>query len=432
MEITFSPLEKQMNALNYLFDNKTTEILFGGSSGGGKSYLACAWIIMCCLKYPGTRWVIARSRLSILKITTVKTFRDIIIDWGLEDRVEYHLFNNHINFTNGSEVLLMDLFLYPADPDFVKLGSLELTGAVIDEAAEIDERAYTILTTRFRYKLSEYDLIPKLLIVSNPTRGWIYNNFYRAQKEGSIEDYRKFIKSLPKDNPYLTKEYVEQLKRLPELDRRRLYLGEWEFTQDDFDIFNIDDLYNSFYVNGLENSNSYITCDVAGSGNDKTVITYWDGYMCKEIRTYSKIDTLRIVEHIKNMMTKHNVPIKHVIVDSIGIGQGVADTLKCKKFIASNKPNNNEHFNNLKTQLFFKFAELVNNGEIGISYDGNNEDIVDELISHKRHKGDQDGKYQITPKELVKRTIGRSPDIADALVMRMYFEYKSEISFSFI
>lgn len=432
-EITFQPFDNQYLCLQYLMDNETTEILYGGAMGGGKSHLGCAWIIMSCLKYPGTRYCIARSRISTLKNTTIKTFQDIVKLWNIEDRVDYHLFNNHITFKNGSEVLLMDLFLYPQDPDFVKLGSLELTGALIDEAAEICEKAYTILTTRIRYKLNEYNLIPKLLIVSNPTRGWLYNNFYKMDRDGTIPKYRKFIRSLSTDNPYQPIEYIESLKRLPTLDRKRLFEGQWEFHKDDFDLFNIDNLYNMFQIRSVANNKKYITCDVASTGSDRTVITYWEGLLCRKIDVYTHLDTTQIVDKIRSVMNDKGVNVGNVIVDAIGVGSGVADLLKgCKRFVAGSKPLNNEQFNHIKSQMFFKLAEKINQNEIGIIYDHSIDDIVDELISHRRYKGDRDGKFQITPKELIKATLGKSPDIADALMMRMYFEYTPEISFTFI
>lgn len=388
---------------------------------------------MNCLQYPGTRWVIARSRLSVLKITTVKTFQDIVREWNIEHLVDYHLFNNYITFKNGSEVLLLDLFLYPQDPDFNKLGSLELTGGVIDEAAEISEKAYTILTTRFRYKLNEYNLIPKLLIVSNPTRGWLYNNFYKANKEGDIPSYRKFVISLPNDNPHLPKEYIENLKRLPSLDRKRLYEGQWEFHKDDFDLFNIDNLYNMFQIRNVSDNKKYITVDVASTGNDRTVITYWEGLLCKKVDVNKHLDTTQIVEKVRSVMNDKGVKVGNVIVDAIGVGSGVADLLKgCKRFVANSKPLNNEQFNHIKSQLFFKLAEKVNDDQVGVIYDGSVDDVIDELISHRRYKGDSDGKFQITPKEVIKASIGKSPDIGDALMMRMYFEYTPEISFTFI
>jgi hypothetical protein len=53
-----------------------------------------------------------------------------------------------IKFANGSQILLLDLAYLPSDPLYTRLGSLELTGAFVDEAAEVDERCITILSTR--------------------------------------------------------------------------------------------------------------------------------------------------------------------------------------------------------------------------------------------------------------------------------------------
>lgn len=425
-----------MSCLKLLTDDKTTEILYGGSAGSGKSFLGCAWIIMSALKYPGTRWVIARSRLGILKITTINTFKDIIKDWGLTNYVDYHLFNNNITFKNGSEIILLDLFLYPQDPDYVKLGSLEITGALIDEAAEIDKRAYTILTTRFRYKLNEYNLIPKLLIVSNPTTNWLYDFFYKLSVDGKLPPYRKFVRALSTDNLYLNKDYIENLKRLPDIDRRRLFLGEWEFSDDEYMIFNVNALYDAFHKKSSNISKKkYITCDVASTGNDRTCITYWEGLTCMKIDTYKHLDTLQIVVKLKELMASTSTPVSSVIVDATGVGVGVVDTLKgCKPFIAASKALKDENFLNLKSQCYFKFAELINNNEVSFQVpDDMIEPIVDELIKHKRYKADTDGKYRVTPKEIVKRELGgNSPDLADALMFRFYFEYRNEFSFSFI
>ena len=68
MELTI----KQTIALDYLQDNKTTELIFGGGAGGGKSVLGAYWVLKMCLKYPFTRWVIGRNSLKTLKETFEK------------------------------------------------------------------------------------------------------------------------------------------------------------------------------------------------------------------------------------------------------------------------------------------------------------------------------------------------------------------------
>ena len=105
----------QEKAIEYLFDKKTTEVLFGGAAGGGKSWVGCSWLILMCLKYPKTRYLMGRSKLDSLKKTTLNTFFDVCKQFELQANIDY-TFNgssNIVTFSNGSEIILKDLFLYP-------------------------------------------------------------------------------------------------------------------------------------------------------------------------------------------------------------------------------------------------------------------------------------------------------------------------------
>jgi len=42
-----------------------------------------------------------------------------------------------------------------------------------------------------------------------------------------------------------------------------------------------------------------------------------------------------------------------------------------------------------------------------------------------RHNADKDIKLGVMPKDKVKEKLGRSPDISDMLMMRMYFDLRS-------
>jgi len=164
---------KQKQAFKYMLDNTTTELLYGGAAGGGKSYLLCAYAIINCLQYPGVRGLIGRSKLDALKKTTLLTFWDVCNQWNIKagEHYTYNAQSNVITFYNGSSIILKDLFLYPSDANFDSLGSLELTFACIDEANQITEKAKNILSSRLRYKLDEYGLIPKLYMSCNPAKG---------------------------------------------------------------------------------------------------------------------------------------------------------------------------------------------------------------------------------------------------------------------
>ena len=148
-------LPKQENAVYYLKDNETKELLYGGAAGGGKSALGCLWLIESCQKYPGSRWLMGRAKLKALKETTLNTFFELSSNLGITDQFTYNAQANVIYWTNGSEILLKDLFLYPSDPNFDSLGSLEITGAFIDECNQIVYKAWQIVTSRCRYKLNE-------------------------------------------------------------------------------------------------------------------------------------------------------------------------------------------------------------------------------------------------------------------------------------
>jgi len=216
-------LPKQEIAVYYLKDKTTKEILYGGAAGGGKSALGCLWLIEQCQLYPGTRWLMGRSKLKTLKETTLNTFFELTNLLDIHRQYNYNAQSGIIKWNNGSEILLKDLFLYPSDPEFNELGSLEITGAFIDECNQVVKKAWDIVKSRCRYKLIENGLIPKILGTCNPSQNWIYTEFYKKTVNNTLPNTKQFIQSLPTDNPYLPKEYLENLLELDENSKQRLY-----------------------------------------------------------------------------------------------------------------------------------------------------------------------------------------------------------------
>jgi len=122
------------------------------------------------------------------------------------------------------------------------------------------------------------------------------------------------------------------------------------------------------------------------------------------------------------------VPNSNTVCDEDGVGGGVVDMLRCHGFVGGSKPFDvgvNQNYANLRSQCYFKLADIVNQNKMYL-YDPpvSRDKIVEELGQIKQKDIDKDGKLAIIPKDNIKKYLGRSPDEADCLMMRMYFEVR--------
>jgi hypothetical protein len=441
---------KQREAWNLLKDDKTTEVIFGGGAGGAKSFLGCGWLIFMATTYPGTRWLMGRKKLKRLKETTLKTFFEVCAKWGYKSGVDfiYHA-DSHIKFKNGSEVILKDLAHQPSDPNYDDLGSLELTGAFVDEVNQITYKCWQVLNSRIRFKLDANGLTPKCLGTCNPSKGWVYTYFYKPFKDGVIEAGKAFVRALAKDNPFISKHYIKQLEAIKDkATRERLLNGNWEYDDDPACLFSIDVIQDLFTNKAAKNNSKHLTGDVSRKGRDKMPLGLWDGLQLREIIIIPdeiRRDTAKSSQFIKNLLDRKGIRRSNCILDEDGVGGGVVDQVPgCVGFVNGSAPvlsfdekrrkAKGEYFvnyGNLKTQCYFKLAEKAEAGEIGISGEAfrdskDKDDFIEELGQIKQRDLDKDGRVFLVGKDVIKENIGRSPDFADMVMMRMYFEVKQK------
>jgi phage terminase large subunit len=456
----FELLPKQKEALVYLRNNNEANIiLYGGAAGGGKTRLGCFWQIQRRIKYPGTRSVIGRAKLSTLKETTLPSFFDTARSLGLIPG--YHFVYNQqsskISFANGSEILLVDLMYKPSDPHYTDLGGLEITDAFIDEALEVHERGIVTLSSRIRYKLNWFcgkcsapglssglitqidednrpyewqckkckcndtGLRVKQLLTTNPGKGYLFNEFYDPYKKGTLAKGKAFIQSLAIDNPTLSREYIEILKSMPEIERKRLLEGEWEFDSNADRLYSYEELLRAFRPNEDTRGVMYITCDVARLGKDRTVICLWNGLHLVRMVILNKKTITEVVEEIQSMQRASGVALKNIICDEDGIGGGVCDVLRCRGFVNGSRAVR-PTYANLKSDCYFKLGELIDSNKVTFN-PAYRDAISKELEWVRRAKLFTDGKLAVTDKKTIASlTGGMSPDIADAVMLRSYFE----------
>lgn len=433
MEITPNFTSTQKKALTYLTDNTTNELLFGGGAGGGKSFCGCSWLIINCLQHPKTRYLMGRSKLDALKKTTLNTFFEVCEAWGIKSQVHYN-FNaqsNIIKFYNGSEIILKDLFLYPSDPNFDSLGSLELTAAFIDEANQVTQKAKNIVLSRIRFKLDENNLIPKLLLTCNPAKNWLYSEWYIPHRQNVLSQDKRFLQSLVTDNPNISKHYIETLSKMDTITKERLLYGNWEYDDTEGKLFKYDNIINMFTNTYVNEGGKFISVDVARYGKDSSVICVWSGWIVVKIIKYSKIGIDELHRHVLNTAQEHRVQRSNIIIDEDGVGGGLKDVLRASKgFVNNSKALGKENYQNLKSQCYYKFADKVNSGQVFIKDTQYKQEVIQELEVIQMKDVDKDNKLSIIGKDKMKEHLGRSPDIADALMMRCYFELnKTKITY---
>lgn len=430
--ININLTKKQSVCWKYLTDKEHTEVFFGGSKAGGKTRTGCTWAIYMCLTFPGVRGMIGRTVLTQLRMSTIKTLLDLLNEMGLvpERDYKYNSQTNELKFTNGSELVFKDLQYYPSDPLFDSLGGLEITFGFIDEAQQVTRECYNIVKSLMRYRLNEFDLIPKLLITANPSQNFLKSEFYLPHMKGELEPTKAYVPALASDNPYLPTSYIDVLKSLPKAQMERLLLGSWEYNEDADALFDYDDISNSIYRSNIDTKEKkYISIDPARYGDDSSVCILWVGLTIIEIQIYRKLSTTQLAVEIQSLIKSHGVHPNNIVCDNDGISGAIVDQIKGSVgFTNNSSPLHKENYSNLKSQCYSKLAELFKEGKISININNPNQidDLTQELLSMKYINMDKDQKIQVMSKEQQKKILGRSPDIADAMAFRMYYELKNK------
>lgn len=443
MEITLTPTVKQHLAYEALKDDTSKFIIFGGGAGAGKTWLICEWLMTMAIAYPKTRWFVARNELTRLMQSTYVTFTKVAShhnfkDWKLNG--QYH----YIEFGNGSRIDLLDVKKNPSDPLYERFGSTEYTGGALEEAGEIDFGAFDVLKSRVgRHMNKEYNIKPKILITCNPKKNWLYQIVYKPFTEGNLNPDFKFIRALYYDNQHTAESYKEQLSSITDKTmKERLMFGNWEYENDPKSLMTYDNI-SDLFTNTVPTTKDekYLTADIARYGNDRTIITLWHDFTCYRIVEFKKTGLDVIAQEIKSILASEHIPFSKTIIDEDGVGGGVLDHLRgAKGFVANRTPFLNrftgkpDNFNNLKSQCTYALADFVNNHKIAIQTDSSEikQSIIEELEQVKAKDEVMEGKLAVESKDKTKEMLGRSPDIADAIMMRMYFELEQPTRDTFI
>lgn len=455
MQANIELLPKQTEAWDKFESPEITELGYGGAAGGGKTRLGWYLGITISEKYPGAKGAVGRKELKTLRITTLTELFVIFNELGYKKERDYtyDAKDSIIRFTNGSEILLLDTAYSPQDPEYTRFGSLPLTWCWIEESNETPEKGKSILKTRvgrhntFIIEGKKIEVKPFWLETFNPNKGHVHRDYYKPWKQGTLPSYRAFIRALPGDNKYLPQTYIDNLRRADKTTRERLLYGNFEYDSDPLRLMSyeaITDLPNNTVKQGVKT----IISDVARFGGDKIVIGTFNGLELYSLGVYTYQGTDETVKKIKQESIDEKVVFENILVDEDGVGGGVIDAMRGIKGFINNatplevwNPLRGElapaNFRNMRSQCFFRLSEVVNEHKIAIKitkFKTNIEgytvekalsDMFEELDQVKRADQTDNNKPAVIAKDEMKEQLGRSPDFADMLMMRMFYEFKT-------
>ena len=216
--------------------------------------------------------------------------------------------------------------------------------------------------------------------------------------------------------------------------KQRLYFGNWEYDDDTNKVYSYRDL-QSIFTNVWTTGEKYIITDVAGAWKDDTIVTVrdWRKIIDRVIENKSTPETVKHIMQQKQI--EFNVKLKNMVYDGSWLWRWLSG-LGCEIFQWWSKPIAmkdatdqekewlNKTYLNLRSQCFFMLAKWIKDGSLSIPNlpEDLQTRILEELDVIQAWKIEKDWPLQIIPKEEIRKILWRSPDFADVISMRVYFE----------
>jgi hypothetical protein len=189
------------------------EVLLCGPADTGKSRGIIEKLHYCADKYPNARILMVRKTRKSLGQTAMVTYEKKVLPHGwLGSLIHFNTTEQQYEYPNGSIIAVggMD------NPD--KVLSSEWDMIYPQEATELSENAWETLSIRCRNGAMPYQQLIGDCNPGAPTH-WLKRRCDRGAT--------KYLVSRHADNPSITQERIERLKRLTGVRYKRYYLGLW-------------------------------------------------------------------------------------------------------------------------------------------------------------------------------------------------------------
>lgn len=287
---------------------------------------------------------------------------------------------------------------------------------IADEASGIDNIIFEVAEGSLSTKGA------KVILTGNPTRssGYFYDCFHTMKHR-----WKTFTVSCH-DSQYVNPSFIADMAKKYGEDSnvfRIRVLGEFPESNDDA-IIPLH-LISEATARDVDPSTDDVIwgLDVARHGNDRTALAKRQGNtLLEKIKTWKNKDlmeTVGIVVSEYEALPYSKRPTE-ILIDSIGLGAGVADRLQemnlnCQitAVNVAELPSMQDKYMRLRDELWFLVREWFESRDVKIIDD---EELIAELTTPS-FSFMSNGKIKVESKEQMKKKGHNSPDLADALCL---------------
>ena len=399
-----------VSAFQELLTVHTRYKLFYGGRAGGKSF-AFADALLTLATSKTLLIACVREIQNSIKDSVYKLITDRIHFYQLDDI--YKIYDDRIvNLYNHSKFIFKGIM----DHNAQNIKSLE--GVDIcwcEEAQKISARAWEILDPTIRKPHSEIwlslnreeecDPVWKALALKPDADTIIRKvNFY--DNPYCPDNMKKLALKMKQQN---FEEYLHVWEGEPRQDSAQHLIGRKEIYR----AFN-----NDVFIK-TEMMPLIIGVDVARFGDDNTALALRRGRQVIDIKTYFKLDVVQTAHLVAGTIAEQH-PAK-VFIDVGGVGAGVYDVLVADGFASvivpvnfGERAENPERFVNRRAEMWKRLQEWLNSSlPVKLpQVDGLVEDLTAPLMMF-----DSVGRLQLEAKADIKKRLGHSTDLGDALAL---------------
>lgn len=437
--------QKQAEAIAAANDPTVDTIVLIGAVGTGKTDVAAHLVLSICHDFPKTRWPVFRVNQSTAVETVIPSYLDMAERMGMVQGKDFTYTQKpyRITFPNGSTIPFRE-----ADPTKdrggKKIKGINATGNHLDEVDEFEFEMYLQATSR-KGRKNENGQPSLSILTANPNDGWLKEHIYDKWKAGTLPANIRVIE-FGIEESWQSQRDIDALMDNPTWWVERYLRNNWDFADESGSLFKSRHFAASVIDELDGNADRAAGFDVAWKGEDRSTRALLYGLTVADLTVVKpknvRMETAEQADWLTEDAVESGYGIDNLAVDAVGIGAGVVGDLVTAGFspyeFMSGLPADPDvalpdvetplNFADLRSQMIYLYARGL---ELGIIKHYRGCPFFKQLQKEAlMHNFDVTEKVlKVESKKQIKKRLGVSPDLFDAVIMGLYVALRPVSSF---